>query len=399
MKDQNKYSFCIVTYETFPNPSTQNLKTYLIENFHVDILYIHHPMLDTEEGYSMSSGYELYKDNKLVRSVNAYHWKLFWPLLYMKDVLYTLLWIFINRIKFDVYVASGNLNPVAGIILRNLGLVKKVIYITLDYYSDRFKNRIVNRIFFQLDKFCVRFSDETWNVSSSMVVAREVEMGMDRKIYSRQRTVPGGVWFYKTKRLKFDEINLNKIVYRGVLLPHMGVELVIRAMPLILKEAPDLVFEIVGTGPEEKVLQELAEDLKVSKSIVFHGYVEGRENMEEILSNGALGMATFNTDMLREKVKNSDPGKIKDYMLLGMPVITTNVTNFSKVVADDKCGIVVDYLPADVAKAVLKLIKNKKLLKQYRQNATKFIEMLDCNNIYNINLGRVISNLNKSSGR
>lgn len=388
---EKKYCFCIVTYETFPNPITQNLKTFLLENYNCDLLYIFHPQLDIKEGYKLSSGFEWFKNNKLTQSKNAYHWKAYWPLLYIKDVLYTFFWCVKFGKKFDAYFACGNLNPVVGLILRNLGIMKKVIYQCLDYYPKRFENNFLNWFYFQLDKFCVRLSDETWNVSSMIAKARHKKMGMDPNIFNRQRTVPGCIWFHKTKRLPFSKINRKKIVYRGTLLSFMGVDLAIKAMPLILKKIPDLKFEIVGTGEEEKKLKDLTNRLGVSKNVIFHGFVEGRENMEKVLSDGALGMATFNTDILDEKVQNSDPGKIKDYMLLGMPVITTDTFPDSKKIVEARCGLVVPYKAEDLAEDVIKLLKSEELLCEYRKNAASYIAKYDCVNILKPNIERIVN--------
>ncbi|MDO8638259.1 MAG: glycosyltransferase [Candidatus Daviesbacteria bacterium] len=389
-----KYNFCIATYETVPNPLTQNLKTYLLENYSADILYIYHQMLDMKQGYDKSSGYEFFSDNKLVSSGKAYNFKLYWTILYLKDILYTLFWCLKFGKKFDLYFASGNLNPVAGLILRKMGVVKKVIYQSVDYYSIRFKNKFFNWLYFQMDKFCVKFCDETWNVSSMMAPAREKQMGMDMKIFNRQYTVPGGIWFYKTKRLVFTKINRKKIVYRGMLLEFMGIDLAIRAMPLLLKKIPDLKFEIIGTGEEENNLKNLAFSLGVSKNVLFHGFVKERADVERLLSDAAVGIATFNPNMPVDRVKNSDPGKIKDYMLLGMPVITTDTNTYSKEFIKNECGLVVDYDPKELASAIIKLLNNKELLKEYRNNAIKFIEKFDCINILKPNIERVLKETN-----
>ncbi len=389
--NRKKYNFCIVTYEAFPNPITQNLKTFLLENYRADLLYIFHPMPEVKQGVLLTSGFNLFRDNQLTKKGTIHQWKVFWLILYIKDVYYTFFWCLKFKKKFDVYFAAGNLNPIVGIFLKQIGFVKKIVYISMDYYPTRYKNKFLDWFYFQLDKFCVRICDETWNVSSMIAKAREKKMGMDRKTYNRQYTVPGGIWFYKTKRLPFGKVNRKKIVYRGTLLSFMGVDLVIKAMPLILKKIPKLIFEIVGTGEEQQNLKNLTIHLKVSKNVIFHGFVEGRKNMEKILATGAVGMATFNTDLLDERVKNSDPGKIKDYMLLGMPVITTNAFPASKQIVVNGCGLIIPYRVEELAKAVITLLKNPKLLYEYRKNAIKYIEKFDCNNILKPNLERVLN--------
>lgn len=389
-KRNKKYRFCIVTYEASPNPITQNLKFFLLQNTLCDLLYIFHPMAETKDGVQKASGYYLFIDNKPNKEKKTHIWKGAWPLLYTKDVLYTLLWCF-KFGRMDIYFAAGNLNPVAGIILKKFGLVKKVIYQSMDYYPVRFKNKFFNWLYFQLDIFCVRFADETWNASPFIAKAREEKMGMKQQSYLRQYTVPGGVWFYKTKRLPFYKINKKKIVYRGWLLKHMGVDLVISALPLIVKEDPEVRFDIIGGGEEEKSLKQLAGQLGVSKNVFFHGWIADRQKMEKLLSDAALGMATFNTDILDEKIKNADPGKIKDYMLFGIPVVTTEALSYSRKLEERKCGIVIPYQPQDLSRAVLKLLSDQKILRQYRENTLEFIKVFDWDNIFRENINRILT--------
>lgn len=348
-------------------------------------------MLDMKEGYKLSSAYHLFENNQLVAMKEAYHWQFYWPLLYTKDVLYTFFWCLKFRKKIDVYFAAGNLNPIAGIILRKFGFVKKVVYQSIDYYPQRFSNKFFNWLYFQLDKFCVKNCDETWNVSSMIAEAREKKMGMDRKIYNKQHTVPVGVWFYKTKRIPFEKINRKKIVYRGTFFAHMGVDLPISAMPLILKKIPDVTFEIMGSGEEEENLRKLTKNLGVYKNVIFHGMVTDRKKLEKILSTAAVGIATFNTKILDAKITNADPGKIKEYMVMGMPVITTNAVYYYKKIQKNECGIIIDYNTKEMANAVIKLLEDEELLRKYRNNTLKFIEQFDCNKLFHENVARVLN--------
>lgn len=379
-----------MTYETHTNPITRSLKDLLLEKYNIDLLYIYHPYLELGKIYRKSSEYEYFKDNKFFEKKSAHEWHFLPPILYIKDLIYTLIWCLKFRKKWDLYFAAGNLNPLVGIFLKKLGMVKKVVYYSMDYYPKRFENNVLNYIYYELDKFCVKFSDETWNTSSQMVKAREKKMGMKGKDYNRQYTVPGGIWFYKAKRLPIEKIDKNKIVYRGSLLPHMGVELAIKAIPNILKKIPNARLEILGGGPEEKKLKNLAKELNVSTKVKFRGWIKDRQELEKLISDGVIGLATFNTDVLDEKVKNADPGKIKDYMVMGLPVITTKALFYYKKIEEKKCGIVIDYDPSQLAWAVIKLLSNEKLLRDYRKNALKFIEPFDWNNIFKPNLERIL---------
>lgn len=395
MKRKKKFvknlDVAIVSHKSMPNPITDNLKIFLNENFNLNLLSITHPLLEIEESFKDSSEFEYLEKEKTILRRKAFHWILPVPLLYLKDFFYTFIWSLSFRNKWDLYFGVGNLNPLTGFILRFFKKVDKVIYYSMDYYPTRFEKKLLNWLYFHLDKFCVRFSDETWNVSPVMVEAREKKMGMDRRIYNRQYTVPGGIWFNKVKRLPFSKINKRKIVYRGYLIPHMGVDLAIEAMPKILKYDPKIIFEIVGGGEQEDDLKELAKKIGVANNVIFHGWVIDRTNLEKILSDGVVGIATFNTNILDEKVKNADPGKIKDYMVMGMPIIVTRAISYYEQLEKQKCGIVIDYDPDQFAQAVIKLLTNDNLLKKYRENALKFIKNYDWNYLLKPNIERILS--------
>jgi len=56
-----------------------------------------------------------------------------------------------------------------------------------------------------------------------------------------------------------------------------GHDLVIKALPEILKSHPDLLYLIVGKGPDKERLEELASELNVSHAVNFCGFVPDDE--------------------------------------------------------------------------------------------------------------------------
>ena len=114
-----------------------------------------------------------------------------------------------------------------------------------------------------------------------------------------------------------------------------------------------------------------------------------RKSFEEKLSTAAVGLATFNTIILDDKVKNADPSKIKDYMVCGLPIITTNALATYKDVENAKAAIVVDYNQKAFIKAVVSLLGNKQTLDTYRHNAQKFVQQFDWEVLLNKNMQRL----------
>ena len=66
-----------------------------------------------------------------------------------------------------------------------------------------------------------------------------------------------------------------RILCAGRLTPQKGVDVIIRAMPLVLKALPNAHLDIVGQGPDRTRLERLAWSLKLATHVRFHGYLPG----------------------------------------------------------------------------------------------------------------------------
>lgn len=385
-----KNTFVIAVHEAFASGIGQDLKKYFLLNKAGRLLFISHPLTYQKEYLKNSSRFEYFSKGKILKSHIAIHWVLPEFLLYIKDFLYTQFWCFRLHRKIDVFWALDPLNAFSGLFLKKIGIVGKVVYYSIDYFPQRFKNRILNAVYHLMDKICVKYSDETWNISPTMVDARE-ERGMERERYPRQYTVPVCIWFKKTKRRRFDMINKKKIVYVGLVDKNAGLDLIIKALPQISKKVPGVSLEIMGSGPAEELLKKQAKKSGILNYIIFHGMVKERERVEEILSDSAVGLATFNPYTFGVEVRNADPMKIKDYMLFGVPPIATDCLATADAIRKAKCGITIRFTAQELADAIIRLLCNENTLKSYRRNAVKYVSQFDFEKVYGENIQRVLS--------
>lgn len=389
VKDSN---ILILFHEHVTGGVAHILRDYLLEKSPNKLLFIAHPLLYIKESYKKSSYFEFYVNGKLRKKHTAFHWALPEQLLYLKDFIYALYWTFKTNTKYNVIVALDPLNTVAGLAIKILGRADKVVYYSIDYFPQRFENPVMNRIYHSIDKLAVRFSDETWNVGARMAKARALGNGMRADVYKkRQFHVPIGVWFAKIKRKPVSQFNKNKLIYAGGFVPYMGIDLAIRALPKILKKVPNCTLELIGRGGAGEDWKKLARQLRVEKHISFRDWMENREVFHKHLSGAAVGLAPFNYHILDDKVKNADPGKIKDYTSVGLPVITTKAIYTWHDIEKFKCGVVIDYNENEFAKAVVKFLQNRSLLLQYRKNAVKYAKQFDWEKLFTENLSRVLN--------
>lgn len=372
-----------------PSIPGENIKKFLLESGVGELLYITHPLLYIKDFPHEPSGYQLYKSSRLKASYQGINWKLPEALLYIKDVVYTLVWSWRSPNKYDLFFGIDPLNAFAGLLLKWSGKVDKVVFYTIDYMPQRFANRILNWVYHAVDSFCVRYADETWNVSPMMQGSRKEHKNLTGKPYDRQYIVPGGIWFDQARRKPISGINKKKLIFTGNLAPVMGVDLAIRSMPQILKSDKKIILEIIGGGQELNNLQNLTAEMYLQKNVIFRGWVGDRKKLELFLSDAAVGIAPFNTGIETEFIKNGDPGKIKDYLLLGLPVVVTRAFAGHQDMTLKKYGIVIDYNEKQFAEAILRLLGDASLFSEYRKNAIKKAKSYDWSTIMRPNFERI----------
>ncbi|MBZ9578208.1 glycosyltransferase family 4 protein [Patescibacteria group bacterium] len=378
-------NFAIVKHTFTPSGGAeQELLKYLINKKVKRVVYISHPFSNANPDVPLNTVVSRYEKGEFIEKIKA-------PLIkgpnfvfYIKDVIFTIYYIYKQKFKFDVYIGVDNLNAFSGLILRKLGLVKKVIFYVIDYVPQRFSNKLLNKVYHWIDKICCYHCDQIWNVSPIMADARE-KAGVLKDKSAPQSVVPLGCNFKDIKRLPLDKINRYDIAYMGQLNEEQGIQLMIEALPDIKRKFPDAKLIIIGTGKLEKELKIRAEELKLANSIYFKGFIKDDRKMEEILASCAIGVAPY--PPLEHGCKQfCDPGKIKIYMACGLPVIITNVPNVAKDIKEKAAGIVIDYNKIQLIDAVAKLFIDDENYKRSRKNAISFASYFDWNYIFNFAL-------------
>ena len=123
----------------------------------------------------------------------------------------------------------------------------------------------------------------------------------------------------------------------GRLVPVKGFDILVRALPALLRVVPDAQVIVVGEGPEEQRLTELAERLGVPGHVRLLG---GDTDVVEILAAA---------DVLAAPSRNEGMGRaLVESMALGVPVVAAAVGGIPSVVNDDVGRLI----PADDASAL-----------------------------------------------
>jgi glycosyltransferase involved in cell wall biosynthesis len=267
------------------------------------------------------------------------------PLTWFKDFAVSLaLPVRVGRV--DHWIGIDSLNALAGLVLRRLGLVGKVSFWTIDYADDRFGSKALNALYLWLDRVCVERADETWNVSPRMEPARA-----RRGVAGRQKMVPMGARL----AARPEPAEPHRIVYMGSLLPKQGVQMAIEALPLVRAAVPDARLLVIGGGAYLEELRRVAERCGVADAVELTGYLEDHGEVERLIGESGVAVATYDPVEAGYSYY-ADPGKIKNYLGAGVPVVVTDVPWSARWLAEAGAGVLVEYAPADVARGILRLL-------------------------------------------
>lgn len=148
-----------------------------------------------------------------------------------------------------------------------------------------------------------------------------------------------------------------------------GADVLLRAMPGILKEVPRAKLIILGSGEDEKMLLSLASSLGIEKNVIFEFKYVSEE--ERILHYAACDIAVF-------------PSKYEPFgivcteaMSMGKPVIVgaRGISGLREQVipsGESICGFHINpYDPEDIAKFCIAALKDESLREKMGKNARK----------------------------
>jgi len=264
-----------------------------------------------------------------------------------------------------------------------LGLIgftfKKIIklpYIVFYYGGeyDKFKNR--KRLFNILEKI---LQDADYIITNSEFTSQEVKrFNVDAK---KVLKITPGVDIEKFRPdLDCSDINKqfglgNKKVLLTVsrLVKRKGIDVVINALPGVIKENPDIVYLVVGTGEEEGYLKRLAREKGLEEKIIFTGYISDNELPKYYNACDIYIMP--NKETKGEEIVEGFGISFIEASACAKPVIGGITGGVKEAVSDGKTGLLVEPENSEiVAEAIIQLLKNEAYAIELGKNGRERVE-------------------------
>lgn len=143
-----------------------------------------------------------------------------------------------------------------------------------------------------------------------------------------------------------------------------GIDVLIKAMPIILKKAPSAKLLIAGEGPEEAELKKLAEDLSLTAHVYFKSTIN---KTHELLP----AFDVFAMPSLMEGLGLS----VMEAQACGIPVVASRIGGLIDLIEDGKSGYLVPSNdPSALAEKITEALSNPQRSKAMAEQARSNIE-------------------------
>jgi glycosyltransferase involved in cell wall biosynthesis len=114
-----------------------------------------------------------------------------------------------------------------------------------------------------------------------------------------------------------------RLIIVSTLVERYGVQTLVKAVPLLVKEIPNLIVDVLGEGEYRPYLEEMGLDLGVTKYLNFTGFVR-YEDVPAYIARAHIGIAPMIADV-------GAPNKIFEYFAMGKPSIASAQPGLVKV--------------------------------------------------------------------
>jgi len=162
----------------------------------------------------------------------------------------------------------------------------------------------------------------------------------------------------------------NSILFFGYITKNKGIEYLIKAIPIVSKEIPDIKAIIAGEGD----LSGYRSLIDKSKFEIYNEFIPN-EKIPELFQRAKLVVLPYT-------YHQGHSGVLNIAFAFGKPVIVTNVGDLPNLVKDGREGLIVPpKSPRALADAIIKLLKDEGLRKQMSKNALKKAEELSWDDI------------------
>jgi len=186
-----------------------------------------------------------------------------------------------------------------------------------------------------------------------ITVSKKTEIDLQKiKKTENSTVIPNGIDYDMIQKIEPNS-NFSDILFVGRLIKEKNVETLIRSLPIVKENYPNINCMIVGDGPERNLLEKLVDNLDLSGNVHFHGFMN---NYDEI-----IGSMKSTKVFVLPSIREGFGMVVIEANACGVPVVVVNhPMNAAKdLVVDGVNGYIVEPEPDVMALKIIKSIENR----------------------------------------
>ena len=172
------------------------------------------------------------------------------------------------------------------------------------------------------------------------------------------------------------EKNPKKIVFAGAMYYHRGLDVLLEAIPAVIKRIPDAKFILLGSGKEMEKLKKIVLENKLENSVEFKGWIK-RDKIPENISNASIGIGPLR---LTEVTSRALPIKVLEYMAVSLPIIAQKGTLPEDILENGKNGYFIENA-TDLAEKIIVLLNQPNKVENMGIQSFKMIQKFSWDNV------------------
>ncbi len=286
----------------------------------------------------------------------------------------------IKIFKIDLIRAENLL--IAGLPAYIISKITKTPYITwlVGFERKALESKFKKTVLIKILKFFIVILEHIILKNSNFVFAISEELMELTKHRNAQNTILSSNfinlnYFPQKKFQDFDSSKPKKfkLLYIGRLEKEKGIEILMRAINIILKKGINLELNIVGAGSLKKWSVDYCKSNKIQEKVKFLGRFDYFE-LTKIYQNADIFILPSYTEGM--------PASLMEAMASGCACISTNVGMVQKLVKDGENGILIEPgNPQILANAIEKLVSDPEKILKYGEEGREIIKKFTKNYI------------------
>ena len=341
----------------------------------LELTKLGHELHIITKGEPRQQQYEIFKAIHIHRVLNYIHTPYYFP--FNSLILWTSGIRVLRKLGLDTILGHGFETSLFFKRNKKQPMIYKAVG-TIGLQKDRESviwRDILGKIYFpllgNLEKTAINHADFVIAISDS--IKREIVSKYsipENKIFriyngvNARRFHPSNDYMELKDQLQIDSKKI--ILFVGRLSPIKGPQLLIRAVPTILKEHPESIFLFLGKGPLLSHLKRISHELRVSKYVKFLRFVSN----DKIPKYFAMADITVIPSLYEPF------GLVAlESLASGTPIISSMAGGLAEIhSAFSELPIIDPPTPEALAKQIITLLKNPKRMKQLGQKGRQIVK-------------------------